>query len=68
MSGKKRGSGTLPEVFVCKDRIEDSFHAGTVGEDSHGRGSSSYFPESSFNSLGCPSLRPNGRLRYLKEG
>ena len=51
-----------------KDGIEDSLHAGCIGEDSHGPGSPSEFPEPSFNEVRGTDLFPEISVFNLEEG
>ena len=51
-----------------EDGIEDSFHAGSIGEDAHGPGSSSEFPEPAFNEVSCPDFFPYRRVLDCEEG
>ena len=48
--------------------IEDSLHAGFIGEDAHGSGSSSEFPEPSFDEIGRPDFLPQLGILDTEEG
>ena len=50
-----------------EDGIEDSLHAGLVGEDAHGPGSSSKLPEPSFDEVGCPDFLPKVLVFDIEE-
>ena len=51
-----------------EDSIEDSVHAGFIGEDAHGPGSSSELAESPFNKIGGTDLLPEISVLNLEEG
>lgn len=56
--GKGRGPCIFLKIFISKDGIEDSFHAGLIGKDPHKSSSAFYLPETKLNSVGCSDLRP----------
>ena len=51
-----------------EDVIEKSVHAGSIGEDAHGSGSSSELAEFPFNEVGGTDLLPEISVLNLEEG
>lgn len=65
---KKRGLGPLSEILIGEHRIEDSFHAGAIREDSHPKALFPYFAESSLDGVCGSKLRPTRGILEMKEG
>jgi hypothetical protein len=56
---QERGSDSLLFVLIGEHCKQDSIHAGSVREDTHGTGSPSHLPESSLDGIcGAGSLSP----------
>src|SRR5512139_2661199 len=63
---KERGNLLAFGIVVKEYSIEDSFHTISVNKDTHGSGSSLYFPKRPFYQIGGPDLTPQNHLSSLE--
>ena len=63
---KQRGYLLAFRIVMKEYRIENSFHTTSITKDTHGSGSSLYFPKCSFYKIGGADLAPQDHLSFLK--